>query len=174
MRAALQQVDSRLPSFDLRTQAEQSELSVGEERMFANRRARWASSRSSWPAWASYGITSYSVRRRTAEIGVRMALGAERLDVLRMVLRDAIAIVLVGLAIGIPIALATTTAVSATLDDLLYGVQPTDPVSFALAVATLLGVAVCAGYVPATRAALNRSNDRAALRVGLAPIVRGL
>jgi len=162
VRAAVQQVDSRLPIFDLRTQAEQSELSVGEETMFANLSITMGIIALVLASVGLYGIMAYNVRRRTAEIGVRMALGAERGDVLRMVLRDAIAITLVGLAIGIPVALATAKAASATLDDLLYGVHPTDPTSFVLAVATLLGVAAFAGYVPALRAA--RTDPMIALR----------
>jgi len=91
-----------------------------------------------------------------------MALGAERQDVLRMVMRDAIALVVVGLAIGIPVALATAKVASATLDDLLYGVQPTDPMSFVFAVVALVAVAVCAAYIPAMRAA--RTDPMIALR----------
>jgi predicted permease len=162
VRAAVRQVDSRLPIFDLRTQAEQSELSVGEERMFANLSSAMGIIALVLASIGLYGVMSYTVRRRTAEIGVRMALGADRRGVLRMVLHDAIAIVLVGLAIGIPIALATAKAASATLEELLFGVQATDPVSFVLAIATLLGVAICAAYVPAMRAA--RTDPMIALR----------
>lgn len=162
VRAAVQQVDARLPVFDLRTQAEQSELSVGEERMFANLSIVMGVVALALASIGLYGIMSYSVRRRTAEIGVRMALGAGRRDVVRMVLGDALTIVIVGLAVGIPLAVAMAKAASATLDDLLYGVQPTDPVSFALAVATLLGVAACAAYLPAIRAA--RTDPMVALR----------
>jgi putative ABC transport system permease protein len=79
-----------------------------------------------------------------------------------MVLCDAIAIACLGIAIGVPIALAAAKAASATLDDLLYGVQPTDPVSFALAVTILLAVAICAACVPAMRAA--RTDPMIALR----------
>ena len=162
VRAAVQQVDARLPTFDLRTQAEQSELSVGEERMFANLSSAMGLIALALASTGLYGIMSYTVRRRTAEIGVRMALGAGRRDVLRMILGDAMAIVFVGLLVGVPVALAMAKAASTVLDDLLYGVQPTDPVSFVLAVATLLGVAVCAACVPAMRAA--RTDPMIALR----------
>jgi ABC-type antimicrobial peptide transport system permease subunit len=99
-----------------------------------------------------YGIMSYSVRRRTAEIGIRMALGAQRSAVLAMVLRESFALVLAGLAAGIPIAMATAHAAAAILSDLLFGIKPVDPLSFALAIATMVVVALFAGYLPARKA----------------------
>ena len=162
VRAAVQQIDSRLPVFDLRTQAEQTETSVGEERMFANLSSAVGGLVLVLAAVGLYGVMSYSVRRRTAEIGVRMALGAQRRDVLRMVLRESLTLVSLGVAVGVPVAFVGARTLSAVLDDLLYGVQSTDPVSFALAVGTLLSVAVCAAYVPAVRAA--RTDPMVALR----------
>jgi predicted permease len=162
VRAAVQQIDSRLPVFDLRTQAEQTETSVGEERMFANLSSAMGGLALVLAAVGLYGVMSYSVRRRTAEIGVRMALGAQRRDVLRMVLRESLTLVSLGVATGVPVALGGAKALSAVLDNLLYGMQPTDPLSFAFAVGTLLSVAVCAGYAPAARAA--RTDPMVALR----------
>ena len=162
VRGAVQQIDSRLPIFDLRTQAEQTEQSVGEERMFANLSSVMGGLALVLAAVGLYGVMAYSVRRRTAEIGVRMALGAQRWDVLHMVLRESMTMVSLGLAIGVPVALAGAKAAAAVLEDLLYGVQPTDPLSFALAVATLLTVAIGAGYIPAMRAA--RTDPMVALR----------
>lgn len=162
VRAAVQQIDSRLPIFDLRTQAEQSEISVGEERMFANLSSAMGCLALLLAAVGLYGIMSYNVRRRTTEIAVRMALGARPGAVLRMVVRESLMLVAAGLAIGVPVALASASAASKVLADLLFGIQPTDPLSVALAVSTMVVVAALAGYVPAHRAA--RTDPMVALR----------
>ena len=96
-----------------------------------------------------YGITSYTVARRTSEIGLRMALGADRRDVLRLVMRGAFAPVFIGLAVGLPIALLGARFVA----DQLYKVRPYDPLSILLAVAVLWLAAGLAGFIPARRAA---------------------
>jgi predicted permease len=162
VRAAVREIDPRLPVFDLRTQAEQREASLGEERMFADLSTAMGGLALVLAAVGLYGVMSYSVRRRTAEIGVRMALGAQRRDVLRMVLSESLTLVTIGVAAGVPVALVGAKAVSAVLADLLYGIRPTDPLSFAFAIGTLLSVAVCAAYAPAMRAA--RTDPMVALR----------
>jgi ABC-type antimicrobial peptide transport system permease subunit len=96
-----------------------------------------------------YGITSYAVARRTNEIGLRMALGADRGNVLRLVMRSAFTQVFIGLAIGIPIALLGGRLVS----DQLFKVSFYDPLSIAMAVGVLSLAAAVAGFIPATRAA---------------------
>lgn len=96
-----------------------------------------------------YGITSYSVARRTGEIGLRMALGADRGNVVRLVLRGALVQIGVGLVLGIAIALSLGRLVAS----LLYGVKAYDPVSIALAVVALTASATVAGWIPARRAA---------------------
>src|SRR5215471_783632 len=96
-----------------------------------------------------YGITSYAVARRTSEIGLRMALGANRHNVIRLVLRGAFLQVGIGLAIGIPIALLGARYMA----DQLYEVRSYDPVSIALAVAVLGVAAAIAGFIPARKAA---------------------
>jgi predicted permease len=95
-----------------------------------------------------YGVLSYMVGQRTKEIGVRMALGAQKFDVLRMVLKDGARMTLVGIALGLVGALALTRL----MRTMLYGIRPTDPLTF-ISVAALLGViAMLACYVPARRA----------------------
>jgi putative ABC transport system permease protein len=95
-----------------------------------------------------YGVLSHSVAERTHEIGIRMALGAERRSVLKMVLVQGLSVTLIGAGIGLASALALTRL----LVDLLFGVRATDPLTFALVLATIVGVSVGASYIPARRA----------------------
>jgi predicted lysophospholipase L1 biosynthesis ABC-type transport system permease subunit len=105
-----------------------------------------------------YGVMSYSVVRRTREIGIRTALGADRGTVLWLVLRRALTMVAIGLACGIPAALIG----GRYLESLLFGLKPADPLTIGMAVLILLLVAAFAGYLPARRAA--RIDPMVALR----------
>ena len=95
-----------------------------------------------------YGVLSYLVAQRTQEIGVRMALGARHVDVLRLVLVDGARMMMVGVAIGVLAALGLTHWMSS----MLFGVTPTDPLTFVAVAAVLCGIGLCACYVPAHRA----------------------
>jgi predicted permease len=95
-----------------------------------------------------YGLLSYGVASRTNEIGIRMALGAKTRNVLTLILKEAVLLVIVGLAVGIPLALYAARFASS----LLFDLSPSDPVSLSIAGAVLLVVALVAGYVPARRA----------------------
>ena len=102
-----------------------------------------------------YGVISYSVSQRVHEIGIRMALGAERRNIFRMVIGQGIGLTLAGLALGTVVALVAVR-LSATFSDLLYGVSTTDPITFVTVPLLLIAVALVACYVPrATRCALN-------------------
>jgi ABC-type antimicrobial peptide transport system permease subunit len=96
-----------------------------------------------------YGTYSFRVSRRTTEIGVRMALGASRGQVLAMVLRESLWVLVAGLAAGIPLTLLAVRP----LKSMLYQMSPLDPVSFILAIAIMILVSGCAALVPARRAA---------------------
>jgi len=95
-----------------------------------------------------YGTISYGISRRVGELGLRMALGADRAAVLWLVLREALSLVMAGAVIGLPLAFVAGRSVGA----LLFGVGAADPVSFAAGAAILLAVAALAAYLPAYRA----------------------
>jgi len=95
-----------------------------------------------------YGTISYGINRRIGELGLRMALGADRRSVLLMVMGEALTLVLAGVVVGIPMAFAAGRSVST----LLFAVTPADPLAFVFAVVTLIGVAILAAYLPAYRA----------------------
>jgi ABC-type antimicrobial peptide transport system permease subunit len=95
-----------------------------------------------------YGVLSYTVARRTQEIGIRMALGARSRDVMAMIMKEIVWLVCLGLAAGIPLALILGRFIS----ELLYGLKPTDPLAIVAGSMVMLIVAMIAGYVPARRA----------------------
>jgi ABC-type antimicrobial peptide transport system permease subunit len=105
-----------------------------------------------------YGVISYGVANRTREIGVRMALGAQRGDVLQMVLREGMLLVGVGMAIGIPLSLTS----GQVLHSYLFGLKSTDPISLFVVIVALGAVAIFAGFIPARRA--TKVNPVVALR----------
>jgi putative ABC transport system permease protein len=95
-----------------------------------------------------FGVISYSVSRRTNEIGIRVALGASRSTILRMILRETLILAAVGLAVGLPCALAA----SHLIGHMLFGVSANDPLTLAAVAFALAAVAALAGFVPARRA----------------------
>jgi ABC-type antimicrobial peptide transport system permease subunit len=105
-----------------------------------------------------YGVMAYTVARRTREIGIRMALGAEQGDVVWLVMKEVLVLVAMGIGIGLPLAWGLTGLVKAQL----YGVTPNDPWSMAFATAGIAFVALMAGYIPARR--VTRVDPMRALR----------
>jgi predicted permease len=145
----LQSAGPRVPVSPPRTLTSQVERSLAGERFIARLLSAFAILALILAAVGLYGVLGYSVARRTAEIGLRLALGASRAGVLRSVLRQCLAVVLTGMAIGLPF----TLLLSRPLGSLLYGVAPTDPRILAGAAASLVLVGLAAAAVPALRAA---------------------
>jgi predicted permease len=158
IREAVRQADPNVPLTNVSTQMEAIEGRFAQERLFAQAYALFGGLALLVAAVGLFGVMSYSVARRVNEIGVRMALGAQRFDVVRMIMRESIVLVGAGIVIGIGAALASGRLVAT----MLFGLQPTDPGTIALAVAVLLTVSALAGYLPARRAA--RVDPMVALR----------
>ena len=142
-------VDSRLAIVAMVEMRERIDTSIVGERLTAKLSAAFGLLALLLAAVGLYGVVAYVTTQRTGEIGIRMALGADRGDVRRLVLRDTLMLVLVGEATGIPIALAGARL----LESQFYAVGPGDPLVVSLGMVTLLAVAVAAGYAPARRAA---------------------
>jgi predicted permease len=159
VRAAIRRVDPSLPVFNLRTQADQIRRSLAQERLFANLALLLGAVTLALAGIGLYGLLAYAVTRRTPEIGVRIALGAERRQVRWMILRQSLVLVTLGLLVGIPAAAASARFI----ESLLFGLSPSDPRAIAAAATVLVAVALVAAYVPARRAA--RINPLTALRL---------
>ena len=153
-------VDRNLPPPAIRTLAEKVDATLGQERLLAVFSSVFGALALGLAAVGLYGVVAYTVARRTAEFGVRLALGATPGAVLRLVLKGTLTIVGAGLAAGLPASLAAGRLISSQL----YGLSATDPTTLVLAASVLLAVATCAGYVPARGAA--RVDPVEALRHG--------
>ena len=149
VRKAMSEVDARVPIFDMRTQEEQIALAMEQERVLVKLLGGFGILALMLAAVGAYGVLSYSVARRTGEIGVRMALGAEPGDVRAMVMRESLPAVLIGAACG----LLGARWFTQLLEGFLYGVKPMDGSSVAGALAVLAIVATLAVWIPARRAA---------------------
>jgi macrolide transport system ATP-binding/permease protein len=158
VRQIVHRADARVPVTSIKTQTAQIDDTISQEIAFAKLCTAFAILSLAIACIGLYGTLSYGVARRTNEIGIRMALGAQRGGVIGMILRDVLAMVFIGLAIGLPVALATSKFVGS----FLYGMKPNDPLALTAAVAALLAAALAAGYAPARRA--SRIDPMAALR----------
>jgi predicted permease len=158
VRELVRQADARVPVSDVRTQVADIDQTINQEIAFARLCSGFAILALAIACVGLYGTVSYNVARRTGEIGIRMALGAQRGGVVRMVLREVLVLAAVGLAIGLAAAVGTSKFVAS----FLYGMKHNDPLALTLAVVTLLGAALLAGYLPARKA--SRIDPMTALR----------
>jgi predicted permease len=148
VRKQLKNLDANIPVNNIRSLNELTERAIGDHVLIARLSSFFAGLALLLAAIGLYGILSYSVAGRTREIGVRMALGAQRGSVLKMILQEAGRLVLLGIVIGIPSALLASRLFSS----MLFGLKGTDPVSMLLVIAVLLAIALLASYIPARRA----------------------
>lgn len=154
----VREADSRIPVTNVITQAAEIDRTISREITFAKLCTGFAVLALLMACVGLYGTMSYNVARQTGEIGIRMALGAQRSTVVWMVLRRVLLLAAAGLAISVPAALIASQLVKS----FLFGTQPNDPGTLALAGVVLLSAAILAGYAPARRA--SRIDPLVALR----------
>ena len=148
IRRELRDMDPNVPVLHVRTMDEYLNDALARERLIAFLSGFFGILALGLASVGLYGVMAYAVTQRTREVGIRLALGAQRSDVIRMIVRESLVPVLIGMAVGLAGALALTRLVAS----LLYGVAPSDPVSIILAVAAMLAVALLAAAIPARRA----------------------
>jgi len=149
IRGTVAHLDPSLPVYDMRTLEDTIDASLLNERLVASLSAMFGGLATLLAVIGLYGVMAYTVQQRTREIGIRVALGAQRGNVVWLVMQEVVVMVAIGFGIGLPSAWFASRLVAS----LLYGIQPFDPLSIAVAIGALGSVALAAGYLPAARAA---------------------
>jgi len=149
LRQAVKRADASMPVFEVQSMDQTVDEALFNERMLALLSASFGLLATVLAAIGLYGVMSYTVSRRTREIGIRIALGAERITVVWLVLREVALMTAIGIAVGVPGAVGLSQLVRSQL----FGIQPTDPTTLAIAATALASVGLFAGYLPARRAA---------------------
>ena len=152
VRAAVQAVDKEVPVFSVRPLSEIVADSRAPKRLSTQLLAGFAVLALLLAAIGIYGVMSYSVTQQTREIGIRVALGAQRRDILKMVVGQGMALAAIGVALGLALALSLAFGLTEVLSTVLFRVSRTDPPTYALVPVVLTLVALVACYVPARRA----------------------
>ena len=154
VRQAARAVDQNLPLDNIRTQIEQAEETLAMERLFAKLLTLFGLLAQQLAAIGLFGVLAYSVSQRTQEIGIRMALGAGRRDVLKMIVRQGMVLVALGVVLGLVGAYVLTQYLESwmNLSRMLFGVRPSDPMTYGVIAVLLTLVALVACFVPARRA----------------------
>ena len=142
-------VNKDIPVFSVQTMTERIDVQIAADRMIAVLLSVFGGGALLLASIGIYGVMGYSVAQRTHEIGIRIALGAEQRDILKLIVKQGMVLVVIGAGVGLILALALTRV----LQSLLFGVSATDPLTFAAVVLLLVGVALLACYLPARRAA---------------------
>ena len=148
VRAALAEIDPNLPILDVQTISELLDSLIDQQRLVSQLSGFFSVLALSLCAIGLYGVMTYSVVRRTNEIGVRIALGAARREVLWLVLRESLVLLGIGVVLGVPATLAASHAIQAGL----FGLSPSDPITLIGAVIVIAAVTLIAAYFPARRA----------------------
>jgi predicted permease len=147
-RKRVHDLDPNIPVFKMITLERQMENSLVTEGLVATLSSGFGVLATLLAALGLYGVMAFTVTRRTREIGIRMAIGAARRDVLWLVMREVLFLLAAGIIIALPVSWALTQSARSQL----YGIQPTDPLSIAIATVVIAAVTVAAGYMPARRA----------------------
>jgi predicted permease len=155
-------VDPAVPMFDVHTLDEEMNAALVQQRLIAMLSGLFSGLALMLACVGLYGLLAFTLVQRTGEIGIRMALGARRGDVVWLVVSEALLLVAIGIAIGVPAALAVARLASSQISGLLFGLEATDPFTIATAAFALASVAAFAAYLPARRAA--RVDPMVALR----------
>jgi putative ABC transport system permease protein len=145
---AIHTVDKDLPVYSVWTMDQLLGNSLAQRRLTLVLLSSFASLALLLAAVGIYGVIAYTVRQRTRELGIRLALGAQAGAVLRLILRQGLKVTLIGIALGLTAAFALTR----WMESLLFGVRPADPLAFGVVALLLLLVAICACWIPARRA----------------------
>ncbi len=148
VRAALADIDPNLPVLKTQTVAEQVDDLIDQQRLVSKLAGFFALMALALAGIGLYGVMTYNVVRRTSELGVRMALGAPKAGILWMVLRESLALLAIGVSLGIPMSVASSRAIKASL----FGVDATDALNLIAAVILISGVLLVGSYIPARRA----------------------
>jgi putative ABC transport system permease protein len=148
LRAALREADPQLPVAKIRPMTEVVSASFTSQRFISTLMGAFAALALALTAVGLYGVLSYQVSQRTHEIGLRMALGAQARDVLKMIIRQGMVLVLVGVGIGLACAVALTRIMS----NFLFDITVTDPATYVFIALLLTAVSLVACYIPARRA----------------------
>ena len=154
VRQAARAVDENLPLDNIRTQVEQAEETLAMERLFAKLLTLFGLLAQQLAAIGLFGVMAYSVSQRTQEIGIRMALGAGRRDVLKMIVRQGMMLAVLGVVLGLVGAYVLTKYLESWMNfsRMLFGVNPSDPMTYGVIAVLLTLVALVACFVPAQRA----------------------
>jgi len=148
IRRVMASLDRDLPPENLRTLDDQIKLNILSDRIVLQLAAAFAILATALAMLGLYGVMAHSVARRTREIGIRMALGAQQSDAMTLILRQALTLTVIGTALG----LVCTFYATQVLREMLFGVSLHDPLTFGAVIALMLAVALVASYVPARRA----------------------
>ena len=154
VRDAVRQVDPNLPVSGIKTQVEQADETLRMERLFAKLLTLFALLAQQLAAIGLFGVLAYTVSQRTHEIGIRMALGADRSSVLKMIVRQGMTLAVLGVIVGLAGAYVLTKYLESwiSLSKMLFGVKVSDPLTYAVIAILLTIVALIACYIPARRA----------------------
>ena len=158
VRRKVQNLDPNVPVYAMRTTQEQIDLSLRTERLVASLSAVFGLLATLLAVIGLYGVMAYTVARRTREIGIRMALGAEQGNVVWMVMKEVLLLVGAGIVVGVPLAIGLSSLIKSQL----FGMAPHDPITLTAATLGLAAVACLAGFIPAVRA--SRVDPTLALR----------